>query len=45
MLLIVANNEDTSNVVATIKNQPIVNECGAGIVFTFNIEELFLLNI
>lgn len=44
MLLIVANNEDASNIVQTIKNQPILNERGAGIVFTLNIEESFLLN-
>lgn len=44
MLLILANNEDTSNIVETIKNQPTLNSPGAGIVFTLNIEEAFLLN-
>jgi len=32
------------NIVATIKNQAFLSERGAGIVFTMNIEESFLLN-
>lgn len=44
MLLIVANNEDTPNIVNAIKSNPTLSERGAGIVFTLNIEESFLLN-
>lgn len=44
MLLIVADDENTPSIVGAIKNQPFLNERGAGIVFTVNIEEAFLLN-
>ena len=44
MLLIVASKEDAPSIVDAIKNQPILNEPGAGIIFTLNIEESFLLN-
>ena len=44
MLLIVASNEEAPGIVETIKNQPILNAPGAGIVFTLNIEDAFLLN-
>ena len=43
MLLIVASNEDAPSIVSAIKNQPFISERGAGIVFTLNIEESFLL--
>jgi len=43
MLLIVASNEDTPSIVNAIKNQPALNERGAGIVFTLNIEDFVKL--
>ena len=41
MLMIVANPEDTANIVQAIKDQAVFDERGAGIIFTLNIEESF----
>ncbi len=44
MLLILSKAEDTQQIVDAIKNQPIFNERGAGIVFTLNAEQAFFFN-
>jgi nitrogen regulatory protein PII len=43
MLLIVADSQDAAKIIDVIKTQPVFSEPGAGIVFTLNIEESFLL--
>lgn len=44
MLLILTKAEDAPQIVEAVKNQPIFNERGNGIVFSLNIEESFFFN-
>jgi nitrogen regulatory protein PII len=41
MLLIVADSGEVPVIFDVLKSQPAFNQCGAGIIFTLNIEEIF----